>query len=348
MEHKEEISYSSKSLDSPQQNLNNYFPHTFKFSSYVEALRPWSFSASLMPVLLGCAVANKATGEFSPIILVLTALCALSVHAAGNLVNTYFDFVKGIDNKQKSDDRTLVDQLLSKDEVVTLGAVLYGLGCLGFIALVFLSPARMEHLALVYFGGLSSSFLYTGGIGFKYIALGDVMILIIFGPITLLFSYLAQSGQTEWATIWYAIPLALNTEAILHSNNTRDMNTDRRAGYIFIIVIYYYYYLIHFFYVLKSIVTLAILIGTPASIVLFACLLFLPYMVFIVLALHYSKWLLLPLVTLPSAFRLEKEFRSEDMRHIPKKTAKLNFFFALLYVLAVGLCPSSELPLFSH
>nr|SVE90619.1 EOG090X094T [Daphnia sinensis] len=323
---KEEESPSSRSSSSLQQDISNYFPTSIKLSSYVEALRPWSFSASLMPVLLGCAIAHKATGEFSPIVLILTALCALSVHAAGNLVNTYFDFIKGIDNKQKSDDRTLVDQLLSKDEVATLGAVLYGLGCVGFIALVFLSPARMEHLALVYFGGLSSSFLYTGGIGFKYIALGDVMILIIFGPITLLFSYLAQSGQTEWATIWYAIPLALNTEAILHSNNTRDMNTDRRAG----------------------IVTLAILIGTPASIVLFACLLFLPYMVFVVLALHYSKWLLLPLVTLPSAFRLEKEFRSEDMRHIPKKTAKLNFFFALLYVLAIGLCPSSELPLFSH
>ena len=100
------------------------------------------------------------------------------------------------------------------------------------------------------------------------------------------------------------------------------MGTDRRAG----------------------IVTLAILIGTPASIVLFACLLFLPYVVFVVVALHYSKWLLLPLVTLPSAFRLEKEFRSEDMRHIPKKTAKLNFSFALLYVVAVVLCPSSELP----
>ena len=46
-----------------------------------------------------------------------------------------------------------------------------------------IAPARLEHLALVYFGGLSSSFLYTGGIGFKYIALGDVMIIIIFGPI---------------------------------------------------------------------------------------------------------------------------------------------------------------------
>jgi len=302
-----------------------YFHPSIKWSSYVEALRPWSFSASLMPVLLGCAIAHKTTGEFSPAILVLTALCALSVHGAGNLVNTYFDFVKGIDSK-KSDDRTLVDQLLSKDEVVTLGAVLYGIGCMGFIVLVFLSPARMEHLAFVYFGGLSSSFMYTGGIGFKYIALGDVMILVIFGPITLLFSYLAQSGQTEWATIYYAIPLALNTEAILHSNNTRDMSTDRRAG----------------------IVTLAILIGTPASIVFFACLLFLPYMVFIVMALHCSKWLLLPLITLPSAFQLEKEFRSEDMRQIPQKTAKLNFFFALLYVMAVGLCPSSGLPFLSN
>ena len=292
-----------------------------KVSCYVEALRPWSFSASLMPVLLGCAVAHKKTGEFSLAVLILTSLCALSVHGAGNLVNTYFDFVKGIDSK-KSDDRTLVDQLLSKDELVTLGAVLYGLGCIGFVILVILSPARMEHLALVYFGGLSSSFLYTGGIGFKYIALGDVLILIIFGPITVLFSYLTQSGQTEWATIYYAVPLALNTEAILHSNNTRDMKTDRRAG----------------------IVTLAILIGKPASMVLFACLLFLPYVMFTVVALHFSKWLLLPLITLPSAFKLEKEFRSEDMQHIPKKTAKLNFFFAVLYVLAVGLSQRSDLP----
>lgn len=166
-----------------------------------------SFSASLMPVLLGCAVAYQKTGEFSAAVLVVTALCALSVHAAGNLVNTYYDFVKvsligtpqfvfsrveinssishrqGIDSK-KSDDRTLVDQLLSKDELVTLGAALYGLGCAGFVLLALLSPARVEHLALVYFGGLSSSFLYTGGVGFKYIALGDVLVLVIFGPIT--------------------------------------------------------------------------------------------------------------------------------------------------------------------
>ncbi len=56
------------------------------------------------------------------------------------------------------------------------------------------------------------------------------------------------------------------------------------------------------------------------------------------------RWLLLPLVTLPSAFRLEKEFRSRDMRRIPQLTAKLNFFFAVLYVVAVALSQRSELP----
>ena len=164
---REEVHKTEATPAAPESQQSLKLHPSIKLSCYVEALRPWSFSASLMPVLLGCALAHKTSGEFSPAILILTALCALSVHAAGNLVNTYFDFVKGIDNKQKSDDRTLVDQLLSKDEVVTLGAVLYGLGCLCFILLVFLSPARMEHLALVYFGGLSSSFLYTGGIGFK-------------------------------------------------------------------------------------------------------------------------------------------------------------------------------------
>nr|XP_023019458.1 ubiA prenyltransferase domain-containing protein 1 homolog isoform X2 [Leptinotarsa decemlineata] len=139
-----------------------------KLSSYVLALRPWSLSASLMPTLLGSTIAYKYPGstDFNYITLLLTLFTVVSVHGAGNVVNTYFDYVKGIDNR-KSDDRILVDHILSKDEVVSLGALLYFAGCVGFILLASLSPAKMEHLALVYFGGLSSSFLYTGGIGFN-------------------------------------------------------------------------------------------------------------------------------------------------------------------------------------
>ncbi|KAL3273006.1 hypothetical protein HHI36_014462 [Cryptolaemus montrouzieri] len=307
---------TSKTPVNEEKKRNNGL---MKVSSYVLALRPWSLSASLMPTLLGSTIAYRYPGEtdFNYFTLLLTIFTVISVHGAGNVVNTYFDYVKGIDNR-KSDDRTLVDHILTKDEVVSLGAYLYFAGCVGFILLAFLSPAKMEHLALVYFGGLSSSFLYTGGIGFKYIALGDVLILTIFGPISVLFAFMSQTGRVEWASMYYAIPLALNTEAILHSNNTRDSEADKKVG----------------------IVTLAIIIGHTASHVLYAFLLFTPYIMFMVTSLKYSKWFMLPLVTLPSAFKIEKQFRSNNIHSVPKKTAKLNLFFGILYVLACSLVPT--------
>ncbi|XP_040166190.1 ubiA prenyltransferase domain-containing protein 1 homolog [Anopheles arabiensis] len=284
-----------------------------KFKTYLSALRPWSLSASLIPTLLGTALACESGYEhLSFFTFLCTVLTVVTVHCAGNVVNTYYDFVKGIDDR-KADDRTLVDHILSQDEVVTLGVLLYGAGCLGFVCLVYLSPARLEHLALVFFGGLSSSFLYTGGFGLKYIALGDVLVLVIFGPISVLFSYMAQTGRYEWATIFYAIPLALNTEAILHSNNTRDAESDKRVG----------------------IVTLAILIGRTGSYILYGVLLFTPYVIFVVLGMKYSALFLLPMVTFKQAFALERQFRNEStMQMVPRQTAKLNLFFGILYVVA--------------
>ena len=290
-----------------------------KVPDYMLAARPWSFSASLSPVFLGCALAHKVQPA-SFILFVLTALTALAVHAAGNVVNTYFDYVKGIDSK-KSDDRTLVDEKLSKDELVTLGVLLYLIGCAGFVLLSLLSPARFELLALVFFGGMSSSFMYTGGIGFKYIGLGDILIVIIFGPITVLFSFMVQTGQLQWSTMIYALPLALNAEAILHSNNTRDMESDRRAG----------------------IVTLAILFGQTASELLFALFLFTPYSLFTIWGIKYSYWFLLPMVTIAEAFRIEKHFRI-NKHHIPQRVAKLNLYFGLLYVFGCALTERTKLP----
>lgn len=133
-----------------------------KCAAYVLALRPWSFSASLTPVALGSALAYKLEGSVDFVILLVCAVAVLVVHGAGNLVNTYYDFSKGIDHK-KSDDRTLVDRILEPQDVVMFGAVLYSVGCLCATLLYFLSTLRLEHLALIYFGGLSSSFLYTGG-----------------------------------------------------------------------------------------------------------------------------------------------------------------------------------------
>ncbi|XP_056399114.1 ubiA prenyltransferase domain-containing protein 1 [Hyla sarda] len=292
-----------------------------KCASYVLALRPWSFSASLTPVALGSALAYRSVGTLDILVLLMCAVAVLAVHGAGNLVNTYYDFSKGIDHK-KSDDRTLVDRILEPQDVVRFGVLLYTLGCVCAGCLYFLSKLRLEHMALIYFGGLSSSFLYTGGIGFKYVALGDLVILITFGPLAVMFAHAVQVGYLSVTPLLYAVPLALSTEAILHSNNSRDVESDRQAG----------------------IVTMAILIGPTLSYMLYNLLVFLPYVIFCILATRYTISMALPLLTIPLAFSLERQFRSQNFTRLPQKTAKLNLFVGLFYVFGIILAPPGALP----
>lgn len=89
-----------------------------KLKTYLLALRPWSLSASLVPTLLGSALAYRTSTPhgFNFLTFILTVFTVVMVHGAGNVVNTYYDYVKGIDNR-KSEDRTLVDHILSTDEV---------------------------------------------------------------------------------------------------------------------------------------------------------------------------------------------------------------------------------------
>lgn len=59
---------------------------------------------------------------------------------------------------------------------------------------------------------------------------------------TVLFAYISQIGsigsdesilyQVIFKPLLYAIPLALNTEAILHSNNARDLEEDKKSGIV--------------------------------------------------------------------------------------------------------------------
>lgn len=288
---------------------------------YLIALRPWSFAASFTPVALGSILAYKANEVFSVPIFLVTIVTALSVHAAGNLVNTFFDYQRGIDNKS-SDDRTLVDHILNPEDIQWFGMVLYTAAIVGFLVLSLLSPARMEHLALIFFCGLSSSFLYTGGLGLKYMALGDLSIFLTFGPVLVLFAFLAQAGKVSFVTLLYAFPLAMNCMAILHSNNTRDMESDKKA----------------------KIVTMSILLGWMGSYIFFVVLLFLPYMLFVQAALHISKWMILPVLTVKEAFNIEKDFRAKHLVKVPQRIAKLNLNVGMLYLIAIILTNKSDLP----
>ena len=289
---------------------------------YLTAVRPWTLSASLTPVLLGAVLSYQSHSQFSLLLALVTVLTVLTVHGAGNLVNTYFDYMQGVDPRAAgTEDRTLVDRHLEPTQVVNLAAYLYGCGMLGLWALMVLSPAQSYLIAGLFFGGLSGSFLYTGGIGLKYYILGDLLVIITFGPLAVLFSYVIQCGHFSLSPLLLAVPLALNTEAIMHSKHTRDISAHKEVG----------------------LVSLAVILGEQGSYFLFALLLFCPYFIFFYWMIQYSLPLGLPLITMPYAFSLERVFRESNCRHsISRQLAGLNLTLGLLQV--IGCCFSKYVP----
>lgn len=187
-----------------------------RFKVYCLASRPWSFSASFTGVLLGSALAWKFQSQLNLVLFLATTVAVLAVHSAGNLVNTYYDFINHFDT-EKSDDLTLVKGLMSPAETARCIASFYVVGVMAFVIILALSPVKNEQLLIGLFTtGVLSSFLYTGGLGLKYVAMGDVLIVLTFGPLTSLFAYVILTGEISLWVPAYAIPIAVATEAILH------------------------------------------------------------------------------------------------------------------------------------
>lgn len=237
--------------------------------------------------------------------------------ANGNMKNS---LSPTLDNNNKS-NQTAQQHQLEQAALVNYAAYLYGFGMMCMLLLMVLSSAKSEFIAVLFFGGLSSSFVYTGGIGLKYYILGDLLVVFTFGPLSLLFSHGVQSGEFSVGPLLLALPLALSTEAILHSKHLREVEEDRKAG----------------------IISLAVLFGKHGSYFLFTLLLFLPYLIFAVFSTQYSLLLGLPLLSMPYAFQLERTLREEGpSKVISTRAAKLNVAVSALFI--VGSLLARDIP----
>src|SRR3972149_2998559 len=129
--------------------------------AWLFALRPWSFPASLMPMLVGGSLAYPQ-GSFDVPLLLLTLLGGLLFHVGANLMNTYFDFRRGAGASRCAGDRTLVDGILEPQQVFLAGASAFALGSVVGGALTFIADWPILVLGAI---GLSLAFFYTAGAG---------------------------------------------------------------------------------------------------------------------------------------------------------------------------------------
>jgi 1,4-dihydroxy-2-naphthoate octaprenyltransferase len=199
-----------------------------KLSSWISAIRPQTLSAAIAPVLMGTAMAF-GDGLFHAPSALMALSAALCIQIGTNLANDYFDFKKGADTPQRKGPVRVTQAGLIKPRTVLLAAV-------AFFALAALSSIYLIHRAglcilIIAAASIVSGFLYTAGpMPLGYLGLGEVFVLVFFGPVAVAGTYFTQSLEMNWAVMVAGLAPGFLSTGILAVNNLRDIDTDRTAG----------------------------------------------------------------------------------------------------------------------
>jgi 1,4-dihydroxy-2-naphthoate octaprenyltransferase len=292
---------------------------------FIQGARPFSFSASVSPVLIAGMIAlNNHPAQTLWFILPVTLICAVLFHAGTNLVSEYYDLKKGVDRVDTfGSSRVLVDNLLEPASVMKAGILCLSVGFILGLLLVYYRGPEMLLLGLI---GLLGAYFYTAEpVGFKYIALGDIGVFTMFGPLMVLGANFALTGVYDPNAIIISIPVGFLVIAILHANNTRDIMHDSEA----------------------NIKTFAMLVGINGSKLFYYFLqvgAYLAVVTFVILKIT-EPWALLVFLALPVSIKNMKEMSGASIDN-PKsiaildiKTAQNHMQFGLL--LAIGLLLSA-------
>jgi len=203
--------------------------HTIK--DYILAVRPWSFPASSMTAVVSffyIFYVSKAGIQFLEVHWnygLLAIIGAVLAQAAGNLISDYYDFKKGVDIKEtEGTTRMLIDGVFKPKSFLKAGYFLLGIVSLIGIYLMFNIGLKLFWIGLV--GMFFAAFYFW----FKYRALGDLTVFLIYGPVIAVGTAFSMTGAFIVNSLYISLPIAFLVVNILHANNTHDIKNDNRAG----------------------------------------------------------------------------------------------------------------------
>ncbi|NGX46354.1 MAG: 1,4-dihydroxy-2-naphthoate octaprenyltransferase [Chlamydiae bacterium] len=195
---------------------------------WIEAARPKTLIASISPVLLGTVIALDSKALRLSVFLA-TLIFALCVQVGSNFANDYIDFLKGADTEERRGPRRLVQSGLvsvHKMRLVTLGIF-----CLAGMIGLYLMQIGGWQIGAVVLLSILLGYYYTGGpYPLGYLGLGDLFVLIFFGPVATAATTYLQTGTISSIAIIAGLAPGLLSTAILAMNNLRDVEQDRKVN----------------------------------------------------------------------------------------------------------------------
>lgn len=194
--------------------------------AWVLASRPKTLPLAAIPIFIAISTVFLDGYRISWIPAVLCLLFALIMQIEANLVNDYFDCVKGVDGKDRLGPERACTQgwitLPAMRRAITLTAML--------AAAVGLPLIRWGGMEMIGIGAACIVFCFLYTTVFSRIAMGDVLVLLFFGVIPACITYYLQTQIINTDIFLLSLSCGLLSDCLLVVNNYRDRETDKKAG----------------------------------------------------------------------------------------------------------------------
>jgi 1,4-dihydroxy-2-naphthoate polyprenyltransferase len=279
---------------------------------WLMASRPKTLPAGIAPVLVGTALAGYLH-VFHPLRFVAALLGSIFIQVGANLSNDYSDARRGADTEDRLGPvRVTAGGLVPPNQVLIATYITFGLAVLCGVYLIAVAGWQ---LLLIGVASIAAGVLYTGGPKpYGYEGLGELFVFLFFGIAAVVGSYFAQVQHASWEAFALSVPVGLIASGILVVNNTRDLETDRRAN--------------------KR--TLAVRLGRERSRLMYATMIYISYPLALVCWVFgpLKPWLLLTWLSLPLAAAVVKLVRNHvdgpSLNKALAKTGQLQLVFCVL------------------
>ena len=225
-------------------------------AKWIKASRAPFFTASIIPVLVGTALAWNMTGRFSLYKFILVLVGVPLFNAGTNLANDYYDHRTGNDEINtrvtpfSGGSRVIQEGVVPPRQMLIGSFLFFGLGSAIGLYLNAVTPGNL----ILYLGvfGLLSGFFYTAApILIGYRGVGEFVVGLNLGTLAILGAYYVQAHSLSWSAFWLSLPIGFLVAAILYINQFPDYDADKAVGKKHLVVrlgkkraVYGYYLLI--------------------------------------------------------------------------------------------------------
>ena len=232
----------NKTADSVRPKIS----FTTKIFCWMVIMRLPFLSATIVPILLGTAVASRYT-NIDWFYFALTILGGSLLHIGTNTSNDYFDHTSGTDEANynymvpfSGGSRSIQMGLISSKGMLYLSIITFSLSGLLGIPLIMKAGINILYLGFI---GFISGFFYTAP-PFRFSSrkgIGELLIGLNFGPLMVVGSFLVQTnGEITHAfeAVLAGIPIGFLVAAIVYVNQFPDHDGDKATGKNNLVVVF--------------------------------------------------------------------------------------------------------------